>query len=67
MVHHALLDALMLSYRNLIRILHVTVTTFQLSARKISVFRKHAAFEVLPGKSDLIESSNLSRICMNRI
>ena len=51
-VHHALLDALMLSYRNLIQFARRNDITSAISPQDISILARklYAAFEVLPGK-----------------
>ncbi|MEF1300794.1 class I adenylate cyclase, partial [Vibrio owensii] len=51
-VHHALLDALMQSYRNLIQFARRNDITSAISPQDISILARklYAAFEVLPGK-----------------
>ncbi|WP_299692074.1 class I adenylate cyclase [uncultured Vibrio sp.] len=55
-VHHALLDALMLSYRNLIQFARRNDITSAISPQDISILARklYAAFEVLPGKVTLL-------------
>ncbi|MGC9400867.1 class I adenylate cyclase [Vibrio genomosp. F10] len=55
-VHHALLDALMLSYRNLIQFARKNDITSAISPQDISILARklYAAFEVLPGKVTLL-------------
>ncbi|KJY81621.1 adenylate cyclase [Vibrio galatheae] len=55
-VHHALLDALMQSYRNLIQFARRNDITSAISPQDISVLARklYAAFEVLPGKVTLL-------------
>jgi adenylate cyclase class 1 len=55
-VHHALLDALMQSYRNLIQFARRNNITSAISPQDISVLARklYAAFEVLPGKVTLL-------------
>ncbi|NNN46035.1 MULTISPECIES: class I adenylate cyclase [unclassified Vibrio] len=55
-VHHALLDALMLSYRNLIQFARRHDITSAISPQDISILARklYAAFEVLPGKVTLL-------------
>ena len=55
-VHHALLDALMLSYRNLIQFARRNNITSAISPQDISILARklYAAFEVLPGKVTLL-------------
>ncbi|CAH0542627.1 class I adenylate cyclase [Vibrio marisflavi] len=55
-VHHALLDALMQSYRNLIRFARRNDITSTISPQDISILARklYAAFEVLPGKVTLL-------------
>lgn len=54
--HHALLDALMLSYRNLIQFARRNGITSRISPQDISILARklYAAFEVLPGKVTLL-------------
>nr|WP_086939221.1 class I adenylate cyclase [Thaumasiovibrio occultus] len=54
--HNELLDALMLSYRNLIRFARKNSITATISPEDISILARklYAAFEVLPGKVDLL-------------
>ncbi len=54
--HNELLDALMLSYRNLIRFARRNSITATISPEDISILARklYAAFEVLPGKVDLL-------------
>ncbi len=55
-VHHALLDALMQSYRNLIQFARRNDITSAISPQDISVLARklYAAFEILPGKVTLL-------------
>ncbi|ELA9713632.1 TPA: class I adenylate cyclase [Vibrio parahaemolyticus] len=55
-VHHALLDALMQSYRNLIQFARRNDITSAISPQDISILARklYAAFEVLPGKVTLL-------------
>ncbi len=55
-VHNALLDALMLSYRNLIQFARRNDITSAISPQDISILARklYAAFEVLPGKVTLL-------------
>ncbi len=55
-VHHSLLDALMLSYRNLIQFARRHDITSAISPQDISILARklYAAFEVLPGKVTLL-------------
>ncbi|MDW6018384.1 class I adenylate cyclase [Vibrio plantisponsor] len=55
-VHHSLLDALMLSYRNLIQFARRNDITSAISPQDISILARklYAAFEVLPGKVTLL-------------
>lgn len=55
-VHHALLDALMQSYRNLIQFARRHDITSAISPQDISILARklYAAFEVLPGKVTLL-------------
>ncbi|AQM18317.1 class I adenylate cyclase [Vibrio anguillarum] len=55
-VHHALLDALMLSYRNLIQFARRNDITSAISPQDISILARklYAVFEVLPGKVTLL-------------
>jgi len=55
-VHHGLLDALMLSYRNLIQFARKNDITSAISPQDISILARklYAAFEVLPGKVTLL-------------
>ncbi|MGF1722954.1 class I adenylate cyclase [Vibrio kyushuensis] len=55
-VHHALLDALMQSYRNLIQFARKNDITSAISPQDISILARklYAAFEVLPGKVTLL-------------
>lgn len=55
-VHHALLDALMHSYRNLIQFARRNEITSAISPQDISILARklYAAFEVLPGKVTLL-------------
>jgi adenylate cyclase, class 1 len=55
-VHHGLLDALMLSYRNLIQFARRNDITSAISPQDISILARklYAAFEVLPGKVTLL-------------
>ncbi|MYM61425.1 class I adenylate cyclase [Vibrio sp. OCN044] len=55
-VHHTLLDALMLSYRNLIQFARRNDITSAISPQDISILARklYAAFEVLPGKVTLL-------------
>ncbi|WP_260262019.1 class I adenylate cyclase [Vibrio intestinalis] len=55
-VHHSLLDALMLSYRNLIQFARRNDITSAISPQDISVLARklYAAFEVLPSKVTLL-------------
>ncbi|NLS13657.1 class I adenylate cyclase [Vibrio sp. SM6] len=55
-VHHALLDALMQSYRNLIQFARRNNITSAISPQDISVLARklYAAFEILPGKVTLL-------------
>ncbi|APU75075.1 adenylate cyclase [Vibrio parahaemolyticus] len=55
-VHHALLDALMQSYRNLIQFASRNDITSAISPQDISILARklYAAFEVLPGKVTLL-------------
>lgn len=55
-VHHSLLDALMLSYRNLIQFARRNGITSAISPQDISILARklYAAFEVLPGKVTLL-------------
>ncbi|MGR5321808.1 class I adenylate cyclase [Vibrio alfacsensis] len=55
-VHHALLDALMQSYRNLIQFARRNNITSAISPQDISILARklYAAFEVLPGKVTLL-------------
>ncbi|MCK6265725.1 class I adenylate cyclase [Vibrio sp. ZSDE26] len=55
-VHHALLDALMLSYRNLIQFARKNDITSAISPQDISILARklYAAFEILPGKVTLL-------------
>lgn len=55
-VHHALLDALMQSYRNLIRFARRNDITSTISPQDISILARklYAAFEALPGKVTLL-------------
>ncbi|MDG3086686.1 class I adenylate cyclase [Vibrio hannami] len=55
-VHHGLLDALMLSYRNLIQFARRNDITSSISPQDISILARklYAAFEVLPGKVTLL-------------
>ncbi|MCJ2378746.1 class I adenylate cyclase [Vibrio sp. ZSDZ34] len=55
-VHNALLDALMLSYRNLIQFARRNGITSAISPQDISILARklYAAFEVLPGKVTLL-------------
>lgn len=55
-MHHALLDALMLSYRNLIQFARRNDITSAISPQDISILARklYAAFEVLPGKVTLL-------------
>lgn len=55
-VHHALLDALMQSYRNLIQFARRNDITSAISPQDISILARklYAAFEVLPGKITLL-------------
>lgn len=55
-VHHALLDALMLSYRNLIQFARRHDITSAISPQDVSILARklYAAFEVLPGKVTLL-------------
>ncbi len=55
-VHHDLLDALMLSYRNLIQFARRNDITSAISPQDISILARklYAAFEVLPGKVTLL-------------
>ncbi len=55
-VHHELLDALMLSYRNLIQFARRNKITSAISPHDISILARklYAAFEVLPGKVTLL-------------
>ncbi|MGF1911651.1 class I adenylate cyclase [Vibrio kasasachensis] len=56
LVHHSLLDALMLSYRNLIQFARRNDITSAISPQDISILARklYAAFEVLPGKVTLL-------------
>ncbi|MCL9783546.1 class I adenylate cyclase [Vibrio sp. S4M6] len=56
LVHHALLDALMQSYRNLIQFARKNDITSTISPQDISILARklYAAFEVLPGKVTLL-------------
>ncbi|GEM76898.1 class I adenylate cyclase [Vibrio sagamiensis] len=56
LVHHALLDALMQSYRNLIQFARRNDITSAISPQDISILARklYAAFEVLPGKVTLL-------------
>ncbi|WP_375751895.1 class I adenylate cyclase [Vibrio sp. HN007] len=55
-VHHGLLDALMLSYRNLIQFARRNDITSSISPQDISILARklYAAFEILPGKVTLL-------------
>ncbi len=55
-VHHTLLDALMLSYRNLIQFARRNEITSAIRPQDISILARklYAAFEVLPGKVTLL-------------
>ncbi|MCA2015428.1 class I adenylate cyclase [Vibrio tritonius] len=55
-MHHALLDALMQSYRNLIQFARRNDITSAISPQDISILARklYAAFEVLPGKVTLL-------------
>ncbi|WP_261816372.1 class I adenylate cyclase [Vibrio gallicus] len=55
-VHHSLLDALMVSYRNLIQFARRNDITSVISPQDISILARklYAAFEVLPGKVTLL-------------
>ncbi len=55
-VHHTLLDALMLSYRNLIQFARRNDITSAIRPQDISILARklYAAFEVLPGKVTLL-------------
>ncbi|WP_117236434.1 class I adenylate cyclase [Vibrio maerlii] len=55
-VHHALLDALMQSYRNLIQFARRNDITSAISPQDISILARklYASFEVLPGKVTLL-------------
>ncbi|GAA5648286.1 MULTISPECIES: class I adenylate cyclase [Vibrio] len=55
-MHHQLLDALMLSYRNLIQFARRNDITSAISPQDISILARklYAAFEVLPGKVTLL-------------
>ena len=57
-VHHELLDALMLSYRNLIQFARRHDITSAISPQDISILARklYAAFETLPGKVTLLNS-----------
>ena len=57
-VHHELLDALMLSYRNLIQFARRNDITSAISPQDISILARklYAAFETLPGKVTLLNS-----------
>ncbi len=57
-VHHELLDALMLSYRNLIQFARRNDITSTISPQDISILARklYAAFETLPGKVTLLNS-----------
>ncbi len=59
--HNELLDALMLSYRNLIRFARRNDITSAISPEDISILARklYAAFEVLPGKVTLLNSQFL--------
>ncbi|WP_162045348.1 class I adenylate cyclase [Vibrio taketomensis] len=56
LVHNSLLDALMLSYRNLIQFARRNDITSAISPQDISILARklYAAFEVLPGKVTLL-------------
>ena len=57
-VHHELLDALMLSYRNLIQFARRHDITSAISPQDISILARklYAAFETLPGKVTLLNT-----------
>lgn len=57
-VHHELLDALMLSYRNLIQFARRHDITSAISPQDISILARklYAAFEILPGKVTLLNT-----------